>query len=104
MLTSPRVLIQSHALLAWTAAVTAPQMTSTSLTGAFAVVSVATRELIAARHLRVMQVWLAVVMAPRLIWTAPMAVTALAMMGLTGQTAQSSHLRWLAQVSNTTTT
>lgn len=88
MRTAPRVLTQSHALPAWTAAVVAPQMTLTNPMGAPAVVAVAGQDLLAARHLHVTQLLIAVVMAPRLMWIEPMAVNALAMRGLRDQTVQ----------------
>lgn len=88
MMTVPLVLTRSHALLALTAAVTVPQVTLTSPTGAIATVLVVFWELIAAHRLHVTQLLTAVVMAPRLMSTAPMAVTVPAMKGLKEQIAQ----------------
>lgn len=107
MLTAPSVLIQSHAMPLWTAAVMVPQLTLTSLTDVFAAALVATLDLTAARHLLVTQLSIAVVMAPRLTWTAPMAVHAPVMMAMKGQTAQLQQacrrpfLRWESALSLT---
>jgi len=88
MLTVPHVLTRSHASLACIAADMAPRLTLISLTGVFAPVPEATRELIAALHLGVTQLLTAAVMAPRLTQTAAMAVTALVMKGSKEKTAQ----------------
>lgn len=91
MLTALRVLTRRHALLAWTAAAMAPLRTLISQTDAAAVVAVATQDLIAARRLRVMQLFTVVVMVSRLIWTARMVASAPAKRGLKGQIASRCH-------------